>query len=287
MAKRRKRIWEYGEFEPIEEEEGEVYDYEEETPLSFWEEQELLRELEEPSPKKKKPSEGILPPPSKPVYIPPPYELPPPPKEARQIRMVAWDLDDTLWYVHSSYKPPKRKKSKKKKVKEFVFKPKEGMIPVSPTGTTRAQRGTGIISGCGSGYRRVNKTTIENDKCRVVLKPGVLDTLKKLKKRGIYLTTASLNNFKDGIEALRAFGLADMFVDLQIGWGRKDKMIRRSLDNLRNRDICIRDSEIMFLDDNRRNLEDVHKGFEGKPIVLNSEMDYRNANEIFKWIKRG
>jgi len=183
-------------------------------------------------------------------YTPPRY-LPPPPSEPKKIHLVVWDLDDTLWSV--------------------------------------TDKNTGhrtIITSCGlSPYRGIDNDTIENTKCIVHLKTGVRETLSGLKKMGIRLSIASINNYEQGYHALSSFGLAPLFDDIQINWNRKDIMIQDTLNKLRNEHICIADNEIMFLDDRDHNLLDAYDKFKGI-VLLNSAEDYQDAREIFKYIKR-
>lgn len=211
-----------------------------------------------------------------------PKPIPPPPSKPRKIRLAVWDLDDTLWDVYIkptpiekyrySYYPPLEQ-----------YKPKEQTKEVLPYHRVRT---TGIISSCGlNPYKKIDDNTIENDLCRVVLREGVRDTLHKLKSKGIYLSIASKNNFANGFHALESFGLDKYFIDMQIGWESKDKMIHHTLDKLRNKDICIKDEEIIFLDDNEGNLRDVTEHFDSKPIVLQSKKQYTNAKEILKYIE--
>jgi len=60
---------------------------------------------------------------------------------------------------------------------------------------------------------------LEDDK--VVLKPGILDIIKKLDERGILQSIASKNEYKLAMNTLKSFGIQEYFLYPQIHWSAK------------------------------------------------------------------
>ncbi len=58
------------------------------------------------------------------------------------------------------------------------------------------------------------------------LKPGIIDVIKELDKRGILNSVASKNNYDDAILALQHFGLSEYMLYPQIGWEQKGLYVR-------------------------------------------------------------
>ncbi len=77
-----------------------------------------------------------------------------------------------------------------------------------------------------------------------ILRPGVLDVLHTLDRRGILLSIASKNNHVDAIGRLTELGIADLFVEPQISWQPKSASIA-ALQKALN----IGMDTIMFIDD--------------------------------------
>ncbi len=67
-------------------------------------------------------------------------------------------------------------------------------------------------------------TLLEGDELR--LRPGVAETMRGLDERGILNAVASRNDHDAAMAALERFGLADLVVAPQIGWGAKSASVR-------------------------------------------------------------
>jgi FkbH-like protein len=67
-------------------------------------------------------------------------------------------------------------------------------------------------------------TLLEGDDLR--LRPGVAEAMRGLDERGILNSVASRNDHTAAMEALERFGLADLVVAPQIGWGAKSASVR-------------------------------------------------------------
>lgn len=67
-------------------------------------------------------------------------------------------------------------------------------------------------------------TLLEGDELR--LRPGVAEAMRGLDERGILNSVASRNDHAAAMAALERFGLADLVVAPQIGWGAKSASVR-------------------------------------------------------------
>jgi FkbH-like protein len=62
---------------------------------------------------------------------------------------------------------------------------------------------------------------------RLVLRPGVVETIKALDERGVLNSVASRNDPDVAMARLEAFGLAEYFLHPQIGWNSKSLSIKK------------------------------------------------------------
>ncbi len=97
-----------------------------------------------------------------------------------------------------------------------------------------------------------NGTLVEGDE--VVLRSGVVETLKHLDERGILVSIASKNDFGAAFEKLQQFGIADYFLYPQIDWLPKGQKIK----NIAQRLNLGLDS-FAFIDDSPFELEEVSR----------------------------
>lgn len=68
-------------------------------------------------------------------------------------------------------------------------------------------------------------TLIEDGPDALVPKPGIIDIIRELDRRGILLSIASKNNPEDAMKVLRHFGIDEYFLYPQISWGPKGKAV--------------------------------------------------------------
>jgi methoxymalonate biosynthesis protein len=73
-------------------------------------------------------------------------------------------------------------------------------------------------------------TLLEGD--QLELRPGVLDVLRELDRRGVLHAVASRNDHDPAWAQLERLGVAEYFVAAEIGWGRKPESVRRIADTL-------------------------------------------------------
>ncbi|MBL6449327.1 HAD-IIIC family phosphatase [Fulvivirga sp. 29W222] len=78
----------------------------------------------------------------------------------------------------------------------------------------------------------------------VKLKPGLIEVIKELDRRGILHSIASKNNYEDAWEQLKTFGISEYFLYPEIHWDTKSGSISRIRENLN-----IGIDTIVFIDD--------------------------------------
>jgi magnesium-dependent phosphatase-1 len=156
---------------------------------------------------------------------------------ALPIKLVVFDVDDTLWKVSVTF--------------ASFLKPPLKLI-------------------------ETNELTDSQD-ARVKLFPGVRETLKNLHEKGILMSIASLNDPEPNLvmECFKIFGIADYFIYPQINHKGKNRNIKTILKLLRERDdMEINCSETLFVDDQELNIKSVRRGCPGiKAIHLGSEIN--------------
>ena len=82
--------------------------------------------------------------------------------------------------------------------------------------------------------------------------PGVEDVIRELDRRGILQSVASKNDYTAAMAQLKAFGLDEFFIYLQINWGAKSGSIERIA-----KDINIGLDAVAFIDDQPFEREEV------------------------------
>lgn len=85
---------------------------------------------------------------------------------------------------------------------------------------------------------------IEDGTDKLKLKPGIIEIIKQLDKRGILNTVVSKNNPDDALNFLQQIGLKDYVVYPKIGWGQKGQYIRELI-----KDFNVGANTFAFIDD--------------------------------------
>jgi FkbH-like protein len=93
---------------------------------------------------------------------------------------------------------------------------------------------------------------VEDGEAKLQLKPGIVDILETLDRRGIIQSIASKNNHEQAIQVLRQFGLDEFFLYPQISWSPKGEAIKAIARQL-NVDI----DTLLFVDDSEFELQQV------------------------------
>ena len=97
------------------------------------------------------------------------------------------------------------------------------------------------------------------------LKPGIVNIIETLDRRGILQSIASKNNFAEAIEALSRFGLDQFFLHPQISWAPKSAAVAAVAQQLN-----IGIDTLMFVDDSEFELNEVKMSCP-EVLVVNSK----------------
>jgi len=87
-------------------------------------------------------------------------------------------------------------------------------------------------------------TLIEDGPDKLRLKPGIVETIQELDRRGILHSVASKNNPEDALAVLKQFGIAEYFLYPQISWQPKSGAIETIA-----RELNIGVDTLLFVDD--------------------------------------
>ncbi len=94
------------------------------------------------------------------------------------------------------------------------------------------------------------KGTFSEEKVTIIQKN--IDLVKKLNKRGIMSSICSKNNENDVVNFLEEIGIGDQFVFKSINWEAKAPRIKSIIEKMN-----LREENVLFIDDNVRNLGEV------------------------------
>src|SRR5262249_6479910 len=107
---------------------------------------------------------------------------------------------------------------------------------------------------------------VENGASGVKLKPGVLDVVRELDRRGILQSIASKNNPDEAAAVLTQLGIAEFFLAPQVSWMPKSA----GIDTIA-RTLNIGLDTILFVDDTPFELEQVRSACPGVRVLDASE----------------
>ena len=97
---------------------------------------------------------------------------------------------------------------------------------------------------------------VEDGSEKVALKPGIVEIIRNLDRRGILHSIASKNNFDDAMACLESRGLADYFLHPQISWNPKSDSLKAIA-----RKLNIGIETLMFVDDSQFELAQVRSSY--------------------------
>jgi FkbH-like protein len=103
---------------------------------------------------------------------------------------------------------------------------------------------------------------IEDGVDKLVLKPGIVDTIKELDRRGIIHSVASKNNFDEAMAVLKSQGLDEYFLYPQISWGPKSEAVKAIAKKLN-----IGIDTMMLVDDSHFELAQVQSSCPGVKVL--------------------
>ena len=110
---------------------------------------------------------------------------------------------------------------------------------------------------------------VEDGSERLALKPGIIEVIQKLDRRGILQSIASKNNIEEAMACLKSKGLADYFLHPQITWNPKSESLKTIAHKLN-----IGIDTLMFVDDSHFELAEVKSGCpEVKTLLADRYLD--------------
>lgn len=114
---------------------------------------------------------------------------------------------------------------------------------------------------------------VEDGPENVRLKPGIIDTIEELDRRGILQSIASKNNHDEVIKLLKEFGIEELFLYPQVSWRPKSEALD-AIARLLNIGI----DTLLFVDDSEFELRQVQS--------VHSKLRVVNANEYSSLLDR-
>lgn len=129
------------------------------------------------------------------------------------------------------------------------------------------------------------RTVIDSNGEKVVLREGVREFLQRAKAKGIYLSTCSWNEPEKAVAVLNAFDLEKYFDLLMIEpHPEKDKMMERILNHFPG----IREEEVVFVDDRDDMLEKVRRRYPAiRTIRFHPEGDVFSFTQLVSMLLGG
>lgn len=101
----------------------------------------------------------------------------------------------------------------------------------------------------------------------VMLRPGVVDTMRRLDARGILISVASKNAPADALAKLRSFGIEEYLVQPVIGWGAKSDSLRQVAKRLN-----IGLDSLIFIDDNLFERDEVSRALPEVEVLADTAL---------------
>lgn len=173
--------------------------------------------------------------------------------EPRNIKMVCFDADDTIWNIYPNA------------IASSIGGPFKKIDNDTVEGTT------------GGGYPLVQRPR----KVTIKLKSTFRQTLDKLDEKGISSSIISLNTPGTVKRIIAAFGLSERFTDIEDTWQNKGDVFADITKRHK-----INPCSALFIDDSIRHVEDVSaKG--GLALVIGKNGDVQEPIELLSYIDKG
>jgi magnesium-dependent phosphatase-1 len=143
------------------------------------------------------------------------------------------------------------------------------------------------ISALKPPFRRINESTIiDSNRVAVRLKSDMLDLILRAKKRGAIVSTLSWNNPENALDALKAFGILELFdyhaIDVH---PRKGEYARRVVEEVkRDLGVELRECQIVYIDDRDIHLDSIRRHL-GRIVFLRAWVDFKSAEEAERIIE--
>lgn len=113
---------------------------------------------------------------------------------------------------------------------------------------------------------------VEDGAAKLRLKPGIVNIIETLDRRGILQSIASKNNHEEAMQVLKQFGIEQFFLYPQISWGPKSEAVSAIAGQLN-----IGADTLLFVDDSKFELEQVKASVPG--VMVLDAKDYEGLLE--------
>ena len=135
-------------------------------------------------------------------------------------------------------------------------------------------------------FQRIDEDTlVDKIGSEVHLYRWVREMLQRLKEQGIIISLASWNTPESCLEALQKLDLVRYFRHPKVEpHPEKHRMIKELLEDLRGEGVKIEPSEILYVDDKSRHLDDVRKQV-GEIRFLQMWVDVKDHTEILEYVR--
>ena len=192
------------------------------------------------------------------TYMTTPCQERPQECKPRPIKHVIWDADDTLWDI-TPYGIASGAEKPFRKIGDEAIE----------------------MQGARLEFTKTDGQTIKKVKVPKTLqmRPGITDTLKKLKEMGIESSVASNNSPNSVASILSAMGKLKDFAIVKSSWQSKAEMVKEIATKLK-----IDPHEVLFVDDSLLNCREVYD--ELGTLSLCVDMDIKEPQDILKFISQ-
>jgi len=118
-------------------------------------------------------------------------------------------------------------------------------------------------------FMRISRTEVRTGEGETLsLKTGLLELLNQARVRNVMCSIASMGDPDIVLPLIEQFGFPIKFRHSQLGWDGKDSMVEEILRVLEAEDgIKVSNLEVMFVDDDEKNLLEVGNRFPGARLV--------------------
>ncbi|MCL4447379.1 MAG: magnesium-dependent phosphatase-1 [Thermoplasmatales archaeon] len=112
-------------------------------------------------------------------------------------------------------------------------------------------------------FRKISDTTISDAKgVHITLKPGAVEFLKWVRSSGGIVSTCSWNEFDKAFDAIKTFGVEQLFDFQKISTNPKKYLLMEEvLNELHGRGVSIRADSLFYIDDRDIHISEVLKRF--------------------------
>ncbi len=135
-------------------------------------------------------------------------------------------------------------------------------------------------------YRYIGNNTIANDDdVKIILNSDAINFILWCRENGAYVTSLSWNKPENALEAIRAFGIEQLFDFHSIEY-IEDKSIylKKLLEKLKNMNIKINADRIVYVDDRDIHIKKIKEKI-GNVIFINIWKEVKDFNEAKEIVK--